>query len=117
MHSTYNDDQQQKMIENYVKGLIAEGYSDELLNLMNKIPVDKFREIVDTDETASFDFIYDPLELKIKQDSLIELWEQHADETIDNNIDFGLITEEVKNEYANGLRYKGYGRIKTNRRK
>lgn len=106
MHSTYNDEQQQKMIENYVKGLIAEGYSDELQQLMNKIPVDIFREIVDTDETASFDFIYDPLELKVKQDSLIELWEQYVDEEVDNNIDFGAISDEVKMEYENGLRYK-----------
>lgn len=112
MHSTYNDERQQLMIENYVKGLIAEGYNDELLNLMNKIPLKQFLEVVDTDEKATFDFIYDPLELKAKQDSLIELWEQYVDEETDNNINFDAIMKEVQNEYANGLRVKGTGRIK-----
>lgn len=111
MQSSYNDEQQQKMIENYVKGLIAEGYSDELQQLMNKIPVDKFREILDTDETASFDFIYDPLELKVKQDSLIELWEQYADDTVNNNINFDGLLNDVQNEYAMGRRIKGTGKL------
>lgn len=112
MHSTYNDERQQLMIENYVKGLIAEGYNDELLNLMNKVPLKQFLEVVDTDEKATFDFIYDPLELKAKQDSLIELWEQYVDEETDNNINFDAIMKEVQNEYTNGLRVKGTGRIK-----
>ena len=117
MRSTYGDEMQKRMIENYVKGLIAEGYSDELLNLLNKIPVDKFLEIVDTDETATFDFIYDPLELRVKQDYLIELWEQHTDENVDNGINFNAIINEVQSEYENGTRIKGSGRIKTKRRK
>ena len=112
MHSTYNDERQQKMIENYVKGLIAEGYNDELIDLMNKIPLSKFLEVVDTDEKATIDFIYDPLELKVKQDSLIEMWEQYADDNTDNKIDFGALSDAVQNEYATGLRIKGTGRIK-----
>lgn len=116
MHSTYNDERQQAMIENYVKGLIAEGYNDELINLLNKIPLKRFLEVVDTDEKATFDFIYDPLELKAKQESLIELWEQYVDEETDNNINFDAIMKEVQNEYANGQRVKGYGRVKTKRR-
>lgn len=117
MYSTYNDEKQQLMIENYVKGLIAEGYSDELQQLMNKIPVSKFMEIVDTDDMATFAFIYDPIELKAKQERLIELWEQYADENVDNKINFNAIADEVKYEYENGLRVKGYGRIKTKRRR
>ncbi len=117
MHSTYNDEQTQKMIENYVKGLIAEGYPDELLEMFNKVPVEKFKEIVDTDETATFDFIYDPLEMRVKADSLIELWEQHIDENVNNGIDFNAISEIVKMEYETGMRSKGYGRIKTKRRR
>lgn len=112
MHSTYNDERQQKMIENYVKGLIAEGYNDELIDLMNKIPLSKFLEVVDTDEKATIDFIYDPLELKVKQDSLIEMWEQYADDNTDNKINFNVLAGEVQNEYAMGLRIKGTGRIK-----
>ena len=112
MHSTYNDEQQQKMIENYVKGLIAEGYNDELINLLNKIPLKQFLDVVDTDEKATFDFIYDPLELRVKQDSLIELWEQYVDEDTNNRINIEALTSEVQNEYAMGMRVKGIGRIR-----
>lgn len=111
MYSTYNDEQQQRMLENYVKGLIAEGYSDELIQLLNRIPVDRFREIIDTDETATFDFIYDPLDLKAKQDYLLELWQQYVDENVNNNIDFTSITMTVITEYEQGERIRGQGRI------
>lgn len=117
MQSTYNDEMQHKMISNYVKGLIAEGYSDELQQLMNKIPVDKFLEVIDTDEVATFTFIYDPLELKAKNDRLIELWQEYADDEVDNKIDFEAIAEEVKEEYENGTRVKGQGRIRVKRKR
>lgn len=113
MMSTYNDEQMQLMIENYVKGLIAEGYSDDLLQILNKIPVDKFREIIDTDETATYDFIYDPLNLKAKQDSLVELWGQYVDENVDNRINYKGIAEQVALEYQVGNRIKGVGRVRT----
>lgn len=113
MMSTYNDERMQAMVENYIKGLIAEGYSDDLLQMFNKIPLDKFREIVDTDETATFDFIYDPLELKSKEESLFELWEQYVDETIDNHIIIESISEQVQLEYQTGNRIKGFGRVRT----
>ena len=117
MLSSYSDDRQKQMIENYVKGLIAEGYSDELQQLMNKIPLDKFLEVIDTDETATFSFIYDPLELKGKEELLIETWQKYADESVDNKLDFSLIADEVLMEYENGMRIKGSGRIQTKRRR
>ena len=113
MMSMYNDAQLKLMAENYIKGLIAEGYSDEVQQLINKIPLEKFREIIDTDETATFDFIYDPLDLKAKQDSLIELWEQYVDENVDNHINFTEISNQVALEYQTGNRIKGTGRIRT----
>ena len=113
MMSTYDDERLKLMAENYVKGLIAEGYSDELQQLINKIPLEKFREIIDTDETATFDFIYDPLELKVKQESLIELWEQYVDDEVDNKINFDEIGKQVQLEYQTGNRVKGMGRIRT----
>lgn len=117
MYSSYDIEKKQKMISNYVKGLIAEGYSDELQQMLNKIPLEKFLEIVDTDETATFDFIYDPIELKIKEEYLLDLWKKHVDENVDNKIDFSGLVDEVKNEYANGTRIKGTGRIRIKKQK
>lgn len=86
MRSTYNAERQAKMIQNYVKGLGAVGYSKELQEIMNHVPLDTFMDVVDTDETATFDFIYDPIELALKQERLIELWKPLADNSIDNKI-------------------------------
>lgn len=91
MRSDYDVERKQHMIENYIKGLINEGYSDELLQILNKVPLDKFMEVIDTDEVASFDFIYDPIELRGKQERLIELWSQYANEDVNHDVDFNQL--------------------------
>jgi hypothetical protein len=96
MNSTYYEDAQRRMLENYIKGLIQEGYSDELLKLMNTIPLDIFEEIIDTDEFATFGFIYDPIELSMKQDRLIELWSQHSDENTNNGVNYEALIKGVE---------------------
>ena len=116
MRSSYEEERKKLMIENYVKGLISEGYSDELIKLLNKIDVDVFLEIIDTDELATFDFIYDPLELKAKETKLIELWKEHLNNSIDNKINYSSIRQDILNEYAMGERIKGQGRIKRRKR-
>lgn len=98
LHSSYFEGKQRDMISNYIKGLIREGYSDDLLNMMNTIPLDKFEEIIDTDETATFDFIYDPIELKAKEDILLSLWEQHSAGENINDINIDNIIKDVENE-------------------
>lgn len=78
LKESYNQRKKEVMLSNYIKGLIHEGYSESLQNYMLTIPLDKFIEIVDTDEIATFDFIYDPQELKNKESRLWDLWEQHS---------------------------------------
>lgn len=117
LHSAYNTEKQQKMLENYVKGLISEGYSDDLIKLMDKVPIDVFMELVDTDEVATFDFIYDPVELSARSENLYNLWKDNIDETLTNGIDFDAITKEVENEYQQGIRARGVGSIRQPKRK
>ena len=117
MRSTYNEEMRADQLRRYVKGLIAEGYSDELLQILNKVSPEDFDRVFYSDETATIDFIYDPLDLRVKQDSLIELWEQYVDDNVDNKLDIIGITEEVKYEYENGMRIKGTGRLRTKRRR
>ena len=78
MRSSFNDEQKRRMQENYIRGLIHEGYSEELAKYLTTIPVETFMKIIDTDETASFDFIYDPIQLKVKEDTLWDVWEEHG---------------------------------------
>lgn len=78
MRQSYNAEQARQMQINYIRGLMREGYSEELINYMMTIPTDKFMEIIDLDESATFDFIYDPIQLKVKQDTLWDTWEEHG---------------------------------------
>lgn len=97
MRHSYYAGKQKIMLENYIRGLIREGYSEEVQKLMNHIPLDVFEEQVDLDEFATFDFIYDPINLKIREDRIKEFWEQYADEKIDNGIDYEKLIEGIDN--------------------
>ena len=117
MFSSYSTKQMNVHMRNYVKGLIAEGYSDELLKIIEKVPPEVFQSVFYTDEVATYDFIYDPLELKVKEDSLIELWERYVDEDTQHEFDYNTINKEIENEYQNGERIKGTGRIRTKQKR
>lgn len=117
MFSSYKTKEMNRHMRNYVKGLIAEGYSDELLNVLEKIPPEVFQRVFYTDEVATYDFIYDPLDLKAKQEQLLELWQQYVDEETQNTFDYKTIETEIQTEYDNGERIKGTGRIRTKRKR
>lgn len=117
MYSSYRDEVKFNMIRNYVKGLVAEGYPDELINMMNHIDPSKFIKVFHTDEITTISFIYDPMELRAKADLLTEYWSRYVDENVNNGIDYYDINEEVKDEYANGTRIKGVGRVRYKKRR
>lgn len=75
LNANYRDEKKLKMKENYIKGLITAGYPDSVIDLVRNIDIDKFVETVVTDQEATFDFIYDPLELQAKSEALKETWE------------------------------------------
>lgn len=66
---------------NYIKGLRESGFSDDIASMVLEMPIDKFIEITQTDEEASFDFIYDPIEFKLKNEALFDVWKTALDNT------------------------------------
>lgn len=78
MLSTYDNERKILMLENYIKGLIKEGYSEKLQQLLLTVPLETFVDVVDTDELATFAFIYDPQELAIREEYLYDLWWEHS---------------------------------------
>lgn len=80
LNENYRNDKKMQMKENYIKGLENAGYSDELIQLIKKVDIDVFINTVETDQEATFDFIYDPIELQVKSDSLYEVWSNVIDE-------------------------------------
>lgn len=112
MNSATRESEKLRHIRNYIKGLIAEGYSQELVDTMTHIPLEDFSKVFYSDEIGTYDFIYDPLELKMKQEELIDLWQPYVDENITHNIDFKSINDEIQREYQNGERIRGQGRVR-----
>lgn len=117
MFDSYDDERRALMLRNYVKGLIAEGYSEDVINLMERIDPKEFEKIFSLDEVATIDFIYEPQELKTKEELLRELWQKYAKEEKVNNFDFDSIRSEVNDEYASGQRIRGQGRVFKPRRR
>lgn len=74
LNANFRDEKRQKMKDNYIKGLIEAGFPDEVIDLVRGMDLDKFLETVETDQEATFDFIYDPLELQVKSEALKEVW-------------------------------------------
>lgn len=75
LNNEYRAERKQKMKDNYIKGLINAGYPDDVIQLVTECDIDKFLETVTNDTEASFDFIYDPLELQIKSEALRGVWQ------------------------------------------
>ena len=63
-----------RMRQNYVKGMVDNGFSDDVINAVLQMQIDDFVDIVRTDREASFDFIYDPIELSFKENVLRDIW-------------------------------------------
>ena len=104
LRASYTEDSRRYMMVNYIRGLRHAGFSEELVNYITTIDPDKFATIVDTDEAASFDFIYDPIELKVKEDKLWDVWEEHG--TGRNTL--GLSVNEIEYAETNELASREY---------
>ena len=97
MYKSYNEEKRRKMLENYIKGLYSAGFSEDFIKMFDRISIDDFITVVDTDETATFSFIYDELELAIKQEAMLSAFSPYFNDKISNNIDFNAIFDSVDN--------------------
>lgn len=60
---------------NYIKGLRNAGFSEDIVANILEMDIDDFIETTQTDTEAEFDFIYDPIEFKLKNAALLQVWE------------------------------------------
>lgn len=102
MHSSYTDEKRKLWMRNYVKGLIREGYPDDIIELLQKVDPDTFAKVIDLDETATIAFIYDPQQLAERIEILRNLWSEHAGENNINHFDTEAILKEVLEEAKRG---------------
>ena len=85
-------------MRNYVKGLIREGYPDDIIELIKRVDPDTFAKVVDLDETATIAFIYDPQLPAERAEILRNLWSEYAGEKPVNSFDIEGLTIEVQDE-------------------
>ena len=74
LYASYRREKQKRMKENYIKGLIISGFPEDVIEMVRNTPLDDFLEKVINDTEASFDFIYDPIELQVKAQALKRVW-------------------------------------------
>lgn len=96
-----NRDYERQVLRNYIKGLIHEGYSDELIEMVLHVDLDKFIDVLDTNVFAEFDFIYGLEELKVKEEQLLRTWEQYMTDRENTFIDIEEIMDEIYEEDSN----------------
>lgn len=93
-----NQEDAKRALRNYIKGLIHEGYSDELIEMVLHVDLDKFIDILDTDVYAEFDFIYGLEELKAKEEALLRTWEQYTTDKENSFVDIEELIDEIYEE-------------------
>lgn len=108
MYDSYTPEKRKLWMRNYVKGLIREGYPDDIIELIKRVDPNTFAKVVDIDETATIAFIYDPQLLAERAEILRNLWSEHAGDEVINNIDVDSLAIEV--QYENDMGY--YGKFK-----
>ena len=89
--------------KNYIKGLIRVGMPKDVIDMLQRVDPAKFVEIIETDEYATFDFIYDPAGVAAVADLLRETWADAAGENyaIDSDRESAIETE-VETEAMQG---------------
>ena len=87
MLSSYSDKMKLNKLTHYCLGLEGQGLGD-LVDMMKQVPLDKFIDMLDTDEIADFDFIYDPINLEVRREKLIELWSEHVDPNTNHILEY-----------------------------
>ena len=60
--------------ENYIKGLynVFGAKGNKIIRIVENIPPDKFTDLFYNDPVLQLDFIYDPIEVDLKIESIVE---------------------------------------------
>ena len=70
---------------NYIKAMINEGYSQELIDYVRALPAALIVDTLDIDTEATIDFVYSRAELKLREQVLWEVWESAVQRGLRDN--------------------------------
>ena len=78
--SNYYHDKMERYKENYIKGLynVFGAKCNGIIGIVENIPPDEFTDLFYNDPVLQLDFIYDPIEVDLKIESIIEHFESNG---------------------------------------
>ena len=94
----YNEEKVKGWMRNYVKGLMRVGASQDVIDLFMHVDPERFQIIIDSNEFASIDFIYDAAELEKRMQYIRDVWSEEAGENYTVNFDLDEIRREIEYE-------------------
>lgn len=109
LHRSYSYEAAKRMQSNYIKGLIRAGHPADLIEMLQKIDPRTFARVLDTEIYATFDFIYDPAELKGVTEKIRDAWIDAVGENyVFTDAEVGDIANDVVTESEQGYRGRHY---------
>lgn len=97
INESYYKGREELLFTNYIKALLNEGTSMDIVKMMSKVPIEKFVELIDTDIVAGIDFIYTEDDRQARDESLREFWEEHTTDNEDTKL--SLLTDIAIDDY------------------
>lgn len=78
--SNYSYEKMERYKENYIKGLynVFGTKGSDIIGIVENIPPDEFTDLFYNDPVLQLDFIYDPIEVDLKIESIIEHFESNG---------------------------------------
>lgn len=73
----YENDKMQHLKDNYIRGLKYENFSDDIVELVESIPLEVFEHVYYAEQHAEIGFIYDELDLIEREKTLSAIWTNH----------------------------------------
>lgn len=105
IYSFHYEDKKKLWHQNYIKGLIRNNYPSDVIELLQRIDTDKFAELIDLDEGATFDFLYDLADESAVMEKVREVWKPYDTGVKQIDVDIDKMADDVV--FEKSLGYEG----------
>lgn len=98
LRGNYTEEKVKSWMRNYVKGLMRVGASNDVIDMFMHVDPEKFQLVIDSDQYATIDFIYDFTELSSRMQYIKDVWKQHTTDNYTVSFDLDEIRREIEYE-------------------
>ena len=98
LRGNYTEEKIKSWMRNYVKGLMRVGAPNDVIDMFMHVDPEQFQLVIDSDQYATIDFIYDFTELASRMQYIKDVWSQHTTDDYTVQFDLGEIRKEIEYE-------------------